>query len=105
MRDLRVVCNFETTKAMPTAQIDARAKPLLRASHATACIFHIAKTPERCRLQVRVPGLARKLETSSMLPKTAIDVAAGEAEIATQEMDPRPLGDQSMSNRGCLGPL
>ena len=103
--DLGRVRDLDPAEAVPAAELDALAQPVVGADHPATHIFGVAQPAQGCRLQLGRSGLAREIEAPAVLAQAARDVAAGKAEIAAQVVDARGLGEETLRSRGCLGAL
>jgi hypothetical protein len=104
-RHHRPVRHLNATEPVPLADLDATAKPVVRADHPPANILSIAKTAERHGLQLGRLGTSRQFQSNSMLPQAAIDVASRETQIAAQEMNVGPLRNEMMPGSYSFGLL
>ena len=90
---------------MGRADIDTAAEGLVRAAHVAPDIGGIAQPAERLDLMLRRVCLAREVERQLMLLETAIDIAAGEIQIAAKVMDAGKLEEQPLVRRPAFRPI
>ena len=105
MGHLAAVGDLESPKAMQVGKLHAAFQVSVGGDHATAGVIGIAEAAQGLGLQLGRVGLKSELEALLMLSEAALDVAAGEMQVAAQEMDAGALLDEAVLFRRGLGPV
>jgi phage tail protein X len=99
----RPVRHLDTADSMLLAHVYAGTEAVVRATHPAADILRIAEPAQRHGFQLRCIGLPGQVETGAMFAQAAVDVPLGEAQVAAQEVDARPLGREMMTHGDLFG--
>jgi hypothetical protein len=105
MGHLAVVGDLESPKTMQVGKVHAAFQVSVGGDHATAGVVCIAESAQRLGLQLGQVGLKSEVETLLMFSEAAFDVAAGEMQIAAQEMDAGAHLDETVLFSRGLGML